>query len=104
MERTTLIVKLSLKLQCSGQSYLIIVMHIFVSGNITITVVGADDVVRQVDERNKGVILKNCAPFTDCVSEINNIHIDNVKHIDVVMPISNLIVYSNNYSKTSENL
>ena len=24
------------------------------------------------DERNKGVIFKNCAPFTGCISEMNN--------------------------------
>ena len=28
---------------------------------------------RESDERNNGVIFKNCAPFTDCISEINNI-------------------------------
>ena len=40
----------------------------------TITIAGAGDNVRakQTDERNKGVIFKNCAPFTDCISEINN--------------------------------
>ena len=27
---------------------------------------------KQLDERNEGVIFKNCAPFTDCISEINN--------------------------------
>ena len=27
-------------------------------------------------ERNKGVILKACAPFTDCISEIHNTEID----------------------------
>ena len=27
---------------------------------------------RKKDERNEGVILKNCAPFTGCISEMNN--------------------------------
>ena len=44
------------------------------------------------------VVFKNCAPFTDCISKINNTQIDNAKDIDVVMPIYNL-EYSNNYSK-----
>ena len=48
--------------------------------------------------------MKNCAPFTDCISEINNIQIDNAKDIDVLMPMYNLIEYSNNYSKTSRSL
>ena len=27
---------------------------------------------RQADKRNKRVTFKNCAPFTDCISEINS--------------------------------
>ena len=43
-------------------------------------------------------------PFTDCISEINNTQIDNAKYIDVIMPMYNLIKYSNNYSKKSGSL
>ena len=43
------------------------------------------------------VVFKNCAPFTDCISEINITKIDTAKDIDVVMPIYNLIEYSDNY-------
>ena len=78
--------------------------YILLSGNITITGAGNDDIARQLDERNKGVIFKNCAPFTDCISEINNTQIDNAKYIDVAMPMYNLIEYSDNYSKTLESL
>ena len=78
--------------------------YILVSGTITITGAGADDAAKRLDERNKGVIFKNCAPFTDCISEINNTQIDNVKYIDVVMPMYNLVKYSDNYSKTSGSL
>ena len=42
------------------------------------------------DNTNKKVIIKNCVPFTDCIKEINNTQIDNVKDIDVVMPIYHL--------------
>ena len=59
---------------------------------------------RQADERNKGVIFKNCAPFTKCISRINNTDIDTAQDIDIVMPMYNLIEYSNNYSKTSGSL
>ena len=52
----------------------------------------------------KNIINKNCAPFADCKSEINNTQIDNTKYIDMVMPRYSLIGYSNNYSKTSGNL
>ena len=44
--------------------------YILVSGTITITGAGADDAAKRLDERNKGVIFKNCAPFTDSISEI----------------------------------
>ena len=40
---------------------------------------------------NKGVVYKNCALLTDCISEINNTEIDNAKYINVVMPMYNLI-------------
>ena len=35
------------------------------------------------------VVFKNCAPFTDCISEINNTKIDNAKDIDIVVPMYN---------------
>ena len=37
------------------------------------------------------MISKNCAPFIDCTSEINNTQIDYVKDKDVVMMMYNLI-------------
>ena len=50
------------------------------------------------------MIFKNCAPFLNCKSEINNIEIDNAKYIDIVMAMYNLIEYNDNYSKTFESL
>ena len=58
----------------------------------------------QTDERDKGVIFDNCAPFTKCISRINNTGTDNVQDIDVVMPMYNLNEHSDNYSKTSGSL
>ena len=40
--------------------------------------------LRKEQTTDKGVIFKNCATFTDCISEINNTQIDNEKEIDVV--------------------
>ena len=77
--------------------------YILVKGRITITGPGADAAVRKTDERNKGVIYKNCAPFINFKSEINNTEIDNAKDIDTVMPMYNLIEYSDNYSKKVRN-
>ena len=67
---------------------------------IAITGTGADAGARQADERDKGIIFKNCAPFINCKSEINNTKIDNAKEIDIVMPMYNLIEYSDKYWKT----
>ena len=52
----------------------------------------------------KKVIFKNCAPFTNCISKINNTQIENAQYIDTVMPMYNLTEYSDNYSKTSGSL
>ena len=78
--------------------------YILVKGTITIAGAGDDAAARQADERDKGVVFKNCAPFTNCISEINNTQVDNAKDIDIVMPMYNLIEYSNNYAKTSGSL
>ena len=78
--------------------------YILVKGTITITGEGADAAARQADERDKGEVFKNCAPFTNCISEINNTQVDNAKDIDIVMPMYNLIEYSDNYAKTSGRL
>ena len=71
---------------------------------ITITGAGNDDATKWADQRVKGVIFKDCAPFTKCISRINNTDIDNAQDIDVVMSMCNLIEYSDNYSKTSRSL
>ena len=78
--------------------------YILVKGTVTINGKGADAAARQADERDKGVAFKNCGPFINCISEINNTQIDNADDIDIVMPMYNLIEYSDNYAKTSRNL
>ena len=78
--------------------------YILVKGTITITGAGADAAAKRVGEREKGATFKNCAPFIKCISRINNTDIDTAQDIDIVMPMYNLIEYSDNYSKTSGNL
>ena len=60
--------------------------------------------MRLRDEQTKGVTFKNCAPFTKYISRINNTDIDNGHDVDIVMPMYNLIQYSDNYLKTSVSL
>ena len=76
--------------------------YILVKGTIKINGRGADAAARQADERDERV--KNCAPFINCISEINNTQIGNAKDIDIVMPMYNLIEYSDNYAKASGKL
>ena len=68
--------------------------YVLVTGNIA--VVGANN--------NTKVAFKNCAPFTKCRTEINETFIDEAEHINIAMPMYNLIKYSDNYSDTSGNL
>ena len=65
--------------------------YILVKGTIAITGVGDNDAAKRLDVRSKSVIFKNRAPFTKCISRINNRDIDNAQDIDIVMPMYNLI-------------
>ena len=76
--------------------------YILVKGNITVNNTPADGAAANNDD--KKVVFKNFAPFTNCISKINNTDIDNAKYIDIVMPMYNLIEYSDNYSETSRTL
>ena len=77
-------------------------MHIFLLRELLLLITLAAGAA--ANNTNKKVIFKNCAPFTNCISEINNTQIDNAKDIDIVMPMYNLIEYSDNYAKTKESL
>ena len=76
--------------------------YILIKGNIAVNnTAGASAAANNINEK---VIFKNCSPFTNCISKINNTQIDNAEYIDIVMPMYNLIEYSDNYSKTSGSL
>ena len=76
--------------------------YIIVKGTITVNNTAADGAA--ANNINKKVIFKNCTPVTNWISEINNTQVDNAKDIDIVMPMYNLIEYSDNYAKTSGSL
>ena len=67
----------------------------------TITVANTAAAGQAVNNADKKVIFKNRAPFTSCISWISNTQIDDAQYTDVVMPMYNLIEYSDNYLKTS---
>ena len=50
---------------------------------------------------NIRLVLKNCAPFTKCNLEINDEHVDTAENLDIVMPMYDLIEYSDNYQDSS---
>ena len=55
-------------------------------------------------DNNTRLALKNCAPFTKCNLEINDEHVDTAENLDIVMPMYNLIEYSDNYQESSATL
>ena len=71
--------------------------YILVKGNISANNTAAGGPA--ANNKNKNVIFKNCAPFTGCISKINNTQVDDAKDVDIVMPMYNVIKYSDNYSK-----
>ena len=73
---------------------------ILVKGKITVTGAGDDATARWADEWNKCVIFQNCASRIKCIGKIHDTEIDNAQDIDIVMPMHNLIEYSDNFSKT----
>ena len=75
---------------------------ILFKGNISVNNTAADGAA--ANNSDKKVIFKNYAPFTNCISKINNIPIDNAEYTDIVTLMYNLIEYSDNYSKTSGSL
>ena len=74
---------------------------IHVKGSITVTNTGT---AATPNNRNKKVIFKNCVPFVNCISEISNMQVDDAHDIDVVMPMYDLIEYSDTFTKTSVSL
>ena len=68
--------------------------YILVTGNITAT---PNNAATQV-------VFKNCAPFEKCRTEINETFVDDAQHINIAMPMYNLIEYSDNYSDSSGGL
>ena len=68
--------------------------YILVTGNITVAGGNA----------NKKVAFKNCAPFKERRTEINETLVDKTEYINIAMPMYNLTEYSNNYSDTSGSL
>ena len=68
--------------------------YILVTGNISAT---PNNAAAQV-------VFKNCAPFEKFRTEINETFVDEATHINITLPMYNLIEYSDNYFDTSGTL
>ena len=71
--------------------------YIPIKGTITV----AEEKATELNNANKKIIFKNCVPFTNSISRINNTQVDDAHDVDAVMPMYNLTGYCDNYSKTS---
>ena len=52
----------------------------------------------------KKLSFKSNAPFRSCMPKINNTFIDNVEDLAIVMPMYNLLEYSDSYFMSARNL
>ena len=53
--------------------------YVLVKGTITVPNTAAAGVA--VNNANKNLIFKNCPPFTDCITEINNAQVDDAQNL-----------------------
>ena len=78
--------------------------YILVTGNITVNrrnTADTDDIALGTITQ---VVFKNCSPFKNCRTEINDTFIDDADFINITMSMYNLIAYSDNYSDISGSL
>ena len=58
------------------------------------------DITALYDNADTRVSFKNCATFTKYITHINDEHVDGTHNLDIIIPMYNLIEYSDNYSDT----
>ena len=68
--------------------------YILVTGDRKVAAVVADT----------NIAFKNCASFTRCAAHINDKHVETAEILDIIMPMYNLIEYSDSYADSSGSL
>ena len=58
------------------------------------------DITETCGDANTRVVFENCAPFTKCITHINDKHVDGVDNLDIITLMYNLVEYRNNYGKS----
>ena len=79
-----------------------VIPYILARRTIKVPVEGVDGAGTVAERNNKQEIRKNYTLFSNSVMEINNPQVDNVKGLDIAMPIYNLIEYNKDYGKKEE--
>ena len=80
------------------------VIKAFLCGHSDAYIFATGDKTATNDDANTKFAFKNCDPFAKCINHINNEHVDNAENLNIIMPMYNLIEYSNSYSDTSGDL
>ena len=62
------------------------------------------DIIVNGSNADTDVAFKNCAPFTRCITHINDEHLESAENLDIIMPMYNLLEYSDNYEDSSGSL
>ena len=62
------------------------------------------DIAAVKGNQNTPTIFKNCASFTRCVTDINDEHVETAENLDIIMPMYNLLEYSDNCANSSGSL
>ena len=83
--------------------------YILVKGDIAVTrtIAAASNNLLQIKQSLAAateVAFKNCAPFKDCRTEVNNMFVDYADFTNTAMSMYNLIEYSDNYSDSTGSL
>ena len=68
--------------------------YILMTGDIKVAAIASDT----------NVAMKNWDPFTRCVIHINDEHVETFENLDIIMPMYNLLEYSDNYADFSGGL
>ena len=62
------------------------------------------DIAAVGGDANTRIAFKNCAPFRKCVTHINDEHAETAENLDIIVPMYNLLGYSDNYADSSGSL
>ena len=60
------------------------------------------DIAAVEGNQNTSIAFKNCAPFRRCVTHTNDEQVETAEHLDIILPMYNLLEYSDNCADSYE--